>query len=77
MFKTERRGFEPLEAFTSAVFKTAAIDHSAISPLTVYDKKKPQAWRPEVCLFRKETAELPLPKRLSRGDLSLTTRYRA
>ena len=29
----ERKGFEPLEAFTSTVFKTAAIDHSAISPL--------------------------------------------
>lgn len=42
MSETERRGFEPLEACTSAVFKTAAIDHSAISPLTVYDKKKPR-----------------------------------
>ena len=28
----EREGFEPPEAFTSTVFKTAAIDHSAISP---------------------------------------------
>ena len=28
----ERQGFEPREAFTSTVFKTAAIDHSAISP---------------------------------------------
>lgn len=28
----EREGFEPPEARTSTVFKTAAIDHSAISP---------------------------------------------
>ncbi len=28
----EREGFEPPEALTSTVFKTAAIDHSAISP---------------------------------------------
>ena len=28
----ERQGFEPREALTSTVFKTAAIDHSAISP---------------------------------------------
>ena len=30
----EREGFEPPEALTSTVFKTAAIDHSAISPRT-------------------------------------------
>ncbi len=28
----EREGFEPPEVLPSAVFKTAAIDHSAISP---------------------------------------------
>ena len=28
----EREGFEPPEAFTSTVFKTAAFDRSAISP---------------------------------------------
>ena len=28
----ERKGFEPLERFRSTVFKTAAFDHSAISP---------------------------------------------
>ena len=28
----EREGFEPPEALTSIVFKTTAIDHSAISP---------------------------------------------
>lgn len=28
----EGEGFEPPEAFTSTVFKTAAFDHSAISP---------------------------------------------
>ena len=31
-FFAEREGFEPPEALTSTVFKTAAIDHSAISP---------------------------------------------
>ena len=31
----EREGFEPPEAFTSTVFKTAAFDHSAISPYLV------------------------------------------
>jgi len=33
----EKEGFEPPEACTSTVFKTAAIDHSAISPLQKYD----------------------------------------
>lgn len=28
----EREGFEPPEVLPSTVFKTAAIDHSAISP---------------------------------------------
>lgn len=28
----EGRGFEPLKAFTLTVFKTVAIDHSAIPP---------------------------------------------
>ena len=31
-YLAEREGFEPPEALTSTVFKTAAIDHSAISP---------------------------------------------
>ena len=31
-FLAEREGFEPPEAFTSTVFKTAAFDRSAISP---------------------------------------------
>ena len=30
----EREGFEPPEPRSSTVFKTAAIDHSAISPTT-------------------------------------------
>ena len=30
--EAEREGFEPPEAFTSTVFKTAAFDRSAISP---------------------------------------------
>ncbi len=29
----EREGFEPPEACTSAVFKTAALNHSTISPV--------------------------------------------
>ena len=29
----EKEGFEPPEPFSSTVFKTAAIDHSAISPM--------------------------------------------
>ena len=32
VLKAEREGFEPPEARTSTVFKTAAIDHSATSP---------------------------------------------
>ncbi len=31
----EKEGFEPPEAFTSTVFKTAAFDHSATSPTRV------------------------------------------
>ena len=34
-FSAEREGFEPPEALTSTVFKTAAIDHSAISPVVL------------------------------------------
>ena len=30
--REEEKGFEPLDAFTSAVFKTAAFDHSATPP---------------------------------------------
>ena len=33
MLVAEREGFEPPEVLPSTVFKTAAIDHSAISPL--------------------------------------------
>ena len=32
----EREGFEPPEVLPSTVFKTAAIDHSAISPRQKY-----------------------------------------
>ena len=39
MFKTfilaEKQGFEPRDLLQSTVFKTAAIDHSAISPETI------------------------------------------
>ena len=31
-YVAEREGFEPPEPLSSTVFKTAAIDHSAISP---------------------------------------------
>ncbi len=30
----ERQGFEPWEVLPSTVFKTAAFDHSAISPVS-------------------------------------------
>ena len=33
MFIAEREGFEPPDAFTSTVFKTAVIDHSTTSPI--------------------------------------------
>ena len=32
MFYAEKEGFEPPDLLQSTVFKTAAIDHSAISP---------------------------------------------
>ena len=32
VYLAEREGFEPPEPLSSTVFKTAAIDHSAISP---------------------------------------------
>ena len=32
-FFAEKEGFEPPEVLPSAVFKTVAIDHSAISPI--------------------------------------------
>ena len=32
MFIAEREGFEPPAPFSAAVFKTAVIDHSTISP---------------------------------------------
>ena len=38
----ERVGFEPTEGFPSAVFKTAAIDHSAISPKTISFSSPPR-----------------------------------
>lgn len=34
-FEAEREGFEPPEVLPSTVFKTAAIDHSAISPVSI------------------------------------------
>ena len=35
----EREGFEPPEPLSSTVFKTAAIDHSAISPSNIIKKR--------------------------------------
>ena len=37
----EREGFEPPEPLSSTVFKTAAIDHSAISPWSISPHLKP------------------------------------
>jgi hypothetical protein len=38
-YSAEREGFEPPEVLPSTVFKTAAIDHSAISPAAKIIKK--------------------------------------
>ena len=43
VLKAEREGFEPPEARTSTVFKTAAIDHSATSPVCL--PYPLQSWR--------------------------------
>ena len=47
----EREGFEPPEPLSSTVFKTAAIDHSAISPRTALLLKR-------VALFLKSDAKI-------------------
>ena len=39
LYLAEREGFEPPDLLQSTVFKTAAIDHSAISPLRMYTQK--------------------------------------
>ena len=39
--KAEKEGFEPPEPLSSTVFKTAAIDHSAISPWSILPRLKP------------------------------------
>ena len=44
-FFAEREGFEPPEPLSSTVFKTAAIDHSAISPSSQLACKKKLALR--------------------------------
>ncbi len=36
MFQAEKEGFEPPDLLQSTVFKTAAIDHSAISPIKAH-----------------------------------------
>jgi hypothetical protein len=36
-YMAERVGFEPTEGFPSTVFKTAAFDHSATSPMRPQD----------------------------------------
>lgn len=41
-FFAEREGFEPPEPLSSTVFKTAAIDHSAISPVACFISKAVQ-----------------------------------
>ncbi len=41
-FSAESEGFEPPEPLSSTVFKTAAIDHSANSPLQKYKTFKYQ-----------------------------------
>ena len=36
----ESEGFEPPDLLQSTVFKTAAIDHSAISPMVDHEKRR-------------------------------------
>ena len=43
----EREGFEPSETCASAVFKTAALNHSTISP--VLTKLLPDAFEHQFC----------------------------
>ena len=38
----EREGFEPSESFPSAVFKTAALNHSTILPQVILIKITPE-----------------------------------
>ena len=38
-FLAEREGFEPPVPFSTSVFKTGAIDHSATSPKDVFKRK--------------------------------------
>ena len=45
-YVAERVGFEPTEALTSTVFKTAAIDHSATSPLPGVIAVRGGLWKP-------------------------------
>ena len=47
--KAEREGFEPPDLLQSTVFKTAAIDHSAISPFAKLAKKTISR-----CIFEKK-----------------------
>ena len=52
MYIAEREGFEPPEARTSTVFKTAAIDHSAISPLLIFqDILNPKSECKDITIF--------------------------
>ena len=53
-FFAEREGFEPPEPLSSTVFKTAAIDHSAISPCRnalVASNSSCELWRPPFLLL--------------------------
>jgi hypothetical protein len=51
--KAEREGFEPPEACTSTVFKTAAFDRSAISPAQKYGYR---LFVPKICIEIKTMA---------------------
>ena len=54
----ETEGFEPPKPFGLTVFKTAAIDHSAISPLQKYNKFPLVEFFPEKKLFSAENLYL-------------------
>ena len=60
-----RKGFEPLEACTSTVFKTAAFDHSAISRKI----KIAKIWRRHPDSNRRSRLCRPMPYRLAMSPI--------
>ena len=48
LFFAEREGFEPPVPLGTVVFKTTVIDHSTISPVLVFVRKRVQRYKKEV-----------------------------